>query len=90
MHNVESLTWVKGPEEKVAKPIGRQWVGPQVGVHGGGPTWVKRRARTSTSSVGVVSGVHITGDLTAYAHEIQIQEYRKILGKQDGKSTFCG
>lgn len=51
---------------------------------------VKRRARTSTSSVGVVSGVHITGDLTAYAHEIQIQEYRKILGKQDGKSTFCG
>lgn len=25
-------------------------------------------------------GVHITGDLTAYAHEIQIQEYRKCLG----------
>ncbi len=22
MHNVESLTWVKGQEEKVAKPIG--------------------------------------------------------------------
>eukprot|EP00435_Cladocopium_sp_Y103_P015308 s245_g3.t1 len=44
IHNVESLTWVVGEEEKVAKPI----------------------------------GVHITGDLTAYSHENQIQEYRKI------------
>lgn len=44
MHNVESLTWVIGEEERVAKPI----------------------------------GVHITGDLMAYAHENQIQEYRRI------------
>jgi len=51
MHNVESLTWVKGPEEKVAKPI----------------------------------GVHITGDLTAYAHENQIQEYRKIWETREGE-----
>ena len=34
-----------------------------------------------------VSGVHITGDLTAYAHENQIQEYRKTLGSRTGTGS---